>query len=389
VTDLIDFGPQPVCSHYLTDPSSEEPLFPLAVKQCRACGLVQIENTVAADQLAPPYDWIRYNEPEGHLDRTVAEIAGIIAPLKGKHVTGLSSKDASTLQRLHKLGALTYLLDPQKDLACPPGRSGVESVQAAVSPAGIRDTVEQRGRADLVVARHILEHAHDLKAFAAGVRELAESTGHVLFEVPDSTAALEHGDYTCIWEDHVVYFTPQTFRTAIGMLGLELERILEYPYPLENSLVAVASVQGRPGTAEAAGDLKGELERARRFAEGFAARRSAVRGFLEKQRRKGRLAVFGAGHRAAKFINFFDVADLLEFVVDDHPQKAGLYMPGSHLPIVPSSRLLEDDIAICLLSLNPESEKRVMEKFSAYRRRGGEFLSIFPGTPHAIPVEET
>jgi len=57
-------------------------------------------------------------------------------------------------------------------------------------------------------------------------------------------------------------------------------------------------------------------------------------------------------------------------------------MPGSRLPIVDSSAL--DRLDICLLSLSPESERRVVAKHSAFVERGGQFGSIFASSPLAL-----
>jgi len=50
-------------------------------------------------------------------------------------------------------------------------------------------------------------------------------------------------------------------------------------------------------------------------------------------------------------------------------------MPGSRLAIQGSAALATIDL--CLLSLNPESEQRVLAKNQDFIQRGGKFLSIF------------
>ena len=82
------------------------------------------------------------------------------------------------------------------------------------------------------------------------------------------------------------------------------------------------------------------MQRGIAFGRSFSEYREKVRRFLGEHRRShGRIALFGAGHLACTFVGVFDVGQWIEFVIDDNPHKRGLYMPGSHLPIVGSSAL--------------------------------------------------
>ena len=92
---------------------------------------------------------------------------------------------------------------------------------------------------------------------------------------------------------------------------------------------------------------------------------------------------FGAGHLATKFLNFYDIAEFLSFMVDDHPGKQGRVMAGSGLPILPSNVLQDDSPDLLLMSLNPESEERVMAKLSG-KLKGCEFASMFRSSPRRI-----
>mgnify|MGYP001313105075 CR=1 FL=1 len=64
----------------------------------------------------------------------------------------------------------------------------------------------------------------------------------------------------------------------------------------------------------------------------------------------------------------------VDCVIDDHPKKNELVMPGSHLPIVPSSELHERSIKICISTLSPESEVKVKNKLPDYFSSGGIFI---------------
>ena len=80
---------------------------------------------------------------------------------------------------------------------------------------------------------------------------------------------------------------------------------------------------------------------------------------------------------ATKYLNLFGTSEFIYAVIDDNENKAGLHMPGSGVAIRPSSILVSEKIDLCLLSLNPESEAKVVGKNGAYMESGGKFKSIF------------
>jgi hypothetical protein len=96
--------------------------------------------------------------------------------------------------------------------------------------------------------------------------------------------------------------------------------------------------------------------------------------------------MLGAGHLGIKFINFMQIADLVSFVVDDHPKKCGLFLPGSRLRIKPSAGLVEESIRWCLLSVRPERENAALANLNAFLAGGGDTYSIFAGSERSLPL---
>ena len=389
VVELLDAGAHPVSNRFLADRGTEERSYPLALGQCSTCGLVQLIDPVPAAEVVAPYDWITYNEPEGHLDQLVDVISTLPGITSEAVICGLSFKEDSTLARFQRRGfSHTWRIDPATDLGITDPRAGIESIQERLDPGRSEALRQEHGASDVVIARHIVEHTHDTLRFMNAVRALVRPGGYVVFEVPDCTRVLETLDYTTIWEEHILYFTSETFRRCFGCAGYTLTRFEVYPYPYENSLVAIVQPgEGRAPDIPSDEVLHAEHRRARAFAEGLPGRRLALRqSLLAYQRDRGKVALFGAGHLACMFIGLMGLEDAFEFVVDDHPHKQGLFMPGSRLPIRGSGALLTDDVKLCLTSLSPESEDKVVEKNQAFLDRGGQFASIFPASKRALQL---
>ena len=290
VETLIDFGPQPICNRFPSTATEPEALFPMLMQQCQACGLLQTTQPVPADELRPRVDWITYNEPEGHLDI----LAHKLAKLPGvKTFAGITFKDDTLLRRMRERGFETpWRLDPAADLGVTERGIGCETIQDRLRPGVAKK------KTDVLLVRHIFEHAHRTLEFVAALKEFVNPGGYILFEIPDAEKALELCDYSKMWEEHVLYFTPATYRQAFAQCGLKLVMFENFPYTLENCLVGVAKIEDcKPEPI----DLKRELERGRRFAEQLPAVRERYRK-LPKD-----LAMFGAGHLAATFINLLEI----------------------------------------------------------------------------------
>jgi SAM-dependent methyltransferase len=397
---------QPICSRFLKKPvdAKKEYHHPLILGQCQACGLVQLVNPFPLARILPLYDWVvRYAEPEEHLDKLAERIARLPGlednandekNAKDAKICGISFKDDSLLQRLKNMGfSNAWRLDMEKELGIKTAPAGVESVQDRFTLEKAEELASKHGKQDIIIARHILEHAYDVIGFLKALGELVKPGGYVVLEVPGCNQALEQLDYTTIWEEHTAYFTEQTFKHSITAASFFIKHFEEVPYPLESSLIAIAQLQEKKDEPEQKDKAKTiamdkkilnkEIERAEDFAKGFSKRKEEWRDYLS---RTNRIALFGAGHLACGFINFFKLKEFVDLVIDDNPNKKGWFMPGSALPILGSEALLGKKVELCLLSLNPRNEEKVVLKNQEFINQGGVFLSIFPSSKYALKL---
>ena len=387
VVEYLDAGLHPISNRYVKSLNDEELYYRIVLGQCNICGLVQLTKYPAFAELVPYFDWVTFNEPEEHLDKLVETICTLPGITKDSKICGLSYKEDSTLARFDKRGySNTFKLDVVNDLGIDLLNAGIETIQGSLDKSRTKIISQKYGRSDIVIARHILEHTYTPLTFMEALRSLVTENGYIIFEIPDCTSVFDSQDYSTIWEEHLLYFTTETFLITLAIGGFKINYFKIYPYPYENSIIAIVQVNKIIDSALPPIDvLMNEKKRMKYFASGIKEKRNKLLLFLSTfQNKNGKIAIYGAGHLSCMFINIMGIANLIEFVVDDHPKKIGLFMPGSKIPIYSSDKLISKNIKLCLTSLSPESEYKVLQNNKDYLLSGGQFFSIFPTSNTAL-----
>jgi len=389
IEKLLDTGQQPISNRFISNPDENEYTHRMVLGQCNSCGLVQLVDMAPASELLPRYEWITYLEPEGHLDDLTDIIVRLPDISKDSTFLGVSFKEDSTLVRLNNLGfGNTRRIDPGIDLGITEKGAAIETIQDRLKSNTLEGVIQKYGLSDVVIARHILEHSFNPKQFMESMHSLVKNSGYVIFEAPDCTKMLDTLDYSMLWEEHILYLTPATFKSCLGFGPFSIHLFKSFPYPVENAMVGIVRLQLKDiHSLPSENIINREKRLTKGYLQGFEQQKKNINICLSDYRRNhGKIAVFGAGHLSSMYINLMNIKDHIEFVVDDNPNKKGLFMPGSRLPIYGSDFLVKENIKLCLLSLSPESEAKVMNRNHAFLDQGGRFASIFPASKKALGV---
>lgn len=387
---MIDFGDQPISSNYAEEYGCGGDHFRLSMALCEKCSTVQLLHHVPDYKLLDPPAWIKYNEPERHLDDVVGTVQSLVGNASCK-IKGLSYKDETTLMRLASLGFENSGIIDFKIYDTNPLTINIERLQKLVTKDSCAAVAKSDGRTDVLFVRHILEHTFDTAQFLAGIKELVSDSGLIVFEVPDCSKQFSRLDYTSLWEEHTIYFVKETFVNLLTYHGFIVEVVKEYDYPVENSLVAFCRINGnhiKPDDVIQSNKLNDYLQNIRSFCDNYDKIIKATRKSILNKKNNGSIAIFGAGHLAVTFLNIYKLSEHIDFIIDDDPNKVGKFMPGTKLKIQGSDILNNDTIKTCLITLSPESEESLLQRKSGLFKNIENVHSIFPGKPNSI-VEST
>jgi hypothetical protein len=371
---IIDFGNFPVC-HKFKNKNQKEQKHSLQIGICKNCKLVQLSNLFPLKQLKPKYKWINYNEPEEHLDSLVKKISKLKNINKKSIIAGVSYKEISTLKRFKSIGFVkNWILDMKKDLNIQDNSSNLETIQEKISRMDIKKILKKKKKADVLIARHILEHTYDTINFINSLKNLINNDGYLIFEVPDCKESFISSDYTSIWEEHILYFTENTLKKLLINQGLKIIYFEKYKYSYENVLIVIAKIDKDHYLRK---KKKETLPKINFNSIYLAKDKIKIRNKIKKFRSESyKICLFGTGHAACTFLNILKLHDLIDLVVDDDRNKTNLFLPNSNLQIEESSNLKKFDKVLLILGVNSESEKKIITKSKKINSKI-KFFSIY------------
>ena len=99
---------------------------------------------------------------------------------------------------------------------------------------------------------------------------------------------------------------------------------------------------------------------------------------LQANNNNMRVAAYGAAAKGNTLMNYSEVSgDLIEYVADKNTSKQGMFMPGSHIPIVSETYMLNNrpDYLI-IFPWNLLSE--IMIQLSYLSEQGTKFVTVIP-----------
>jgi 2-polyprenyl-3-methyl-5-hydroxy-6-metoxy-1,4-benzoquinol methylase len=379
----------PLCESYLSAEQLDEPemFYPLHVRLCDACLLVQLPAYVPGEAIFSDYAYFSsYSDSwVAHAKRYTEDMARRFDLTSDSLVTEVASNDGYLLQHFMAMGIGVLGVEPAANVAEAARARGIRTVVEFLGARTGEQIAAEYGRADLVAANNVFAHVPDIRGFAAGLRALVKDTGLVTLEFPHLLRLIERRQYDTIYHEHYSYLSLLTSSRALKSAGLRVVDVDQLDTH-GGSLRVYARPQETPGepTASVKEVLEAEESAGLHTREGHAGFAKAVMqiksdlvGFLLDAAKRGRsVAGYGAPGKGNTLLNHCGIrSDLLAYTVDRSPFKQGKYLPGTHIPIYGPEQIAEtqpDYVLVLPWNLRDELSQQL-----AYVRSWGGRL-VFP-----------
>ncbi|MBL1259518.1 MAG: class I SAM-dependent methyltransferase [Thiotrichaceae bacterium] len=389
---FLDLGFAPPSNAYLSaaDLTKPELYYPLKLKVCTQCWLVQTEDYAQADELfSPDYayfsstssSWLTHakNYTEAMTERFVLN--------ENSFVIEVASNDGYLLKNFVEAGIPCLGIEPTASTAAAAEKIGIPVIREFFGDTLGLLLAGEGKQADLILGNNVYAHVPDINDFTAGIKSALKPHGVVTLEFPHLLRLIEEKQFDTVYHEHFSYLSLHTVCKLFEKSGLRVWDVERLPTH-GGSLRVYGCHVDDPRTRELSVDALLMEENNRGLQQlstylSFQSHADRVKNdllcYLIEQKRSGKtVAAYGAAAKGNTLLNYAGVKpDLLSYVCDAAFSKQGKYMPGSHMPIF-SPVILRERQPDVVLILPWNIAEEVVEENLYIREWGGIFVTAVP-----------
>lgn len=388
---FLELGPQPLANAFPGSPDefASEARYPLDVYFCEQCSLVQLLDVIDPEILFRDYIYVTGTSDTiaAHNVKYAQAVVDRLELGADDLVVEIASNDGSLLSCFQRHGVRTLGVEPATNIAQIARGRGVETVNRFFDRETASDVREAHGAAMAVIGNNVFAHVDDSRGFLRGCRDLLADDGLVIIEAPYLREMIERMEYDTVYHEHLCYFSVTALRTLCESAGLSLVAVDRVPVHGGSVRMWAGRRERYPEHSAQALEMIREEEalgltsfaRFEQFAAHVEENRRQVRAMVTSLVESGKRVVgYGAPAKGNTLLNYCEIGtDLLPYTVDKSALKVGKYTPGMHLPVLPTSTLLEQQPDyVMILAWNFADE--IMRQQSQYAARGGRFIIPIP-----------
>jgi hypothetical protein len=389
---FLDLGFAPPSNAYLSesDLSKPEKYYPLKIKVCDQCWLVQTEDYAEATDLFNSEYAYFSSTSSGWLTHAKVYTEKIINELdlnEQSLVIEVASNDGYLLKNFVAAGVPCLGIEPTDSTADAAQQLGIPVLRKFFGELLGKLLAEQGNKADLIIGNNVYAHVPDINDFTLGLKAALKSGGTITLEFPHLMRLIELAQFDTVYHEHFSYLSLQTVRQIFTKSGLRIWHAEELPTHGGSLRVYGCHEDDLRTTQESVPrilqqEMQNGLQDVTTYLQ-FQPRANKIKddllSFLINQKKAGKkVAAYGAAAKGNTLLNYAGVKpDLVEFVCDAAHAKQGKFMPGSHIPILQPSELQNRKLDfVLILPWNIASE--VIHQNAALKAKGVGFITAVP-----------
>lgn len=389
---FANLGTSPLCEEFVKpeNVNKGQVIYPLHVYVCKQCMLVQVEEYVSPQEIYSDYyyyssysdSWLKHAEE--YTDYMVEHYS----INQDSFVVEIASNDGYLLQYFKEKNIPILGIEPSRNVAIEALKKEIPTEEVFFGEEIAVQLKDKYGTADLILGNNVLAHVPDIGDFVKGLKLMLAENGLMTFEFPHLMQLVENNQFDTIYHEHFFYYSLISVMSVFEKHGFKLFDVQKLSthggsirifvaheendlYPVRDSVTNLLKSE----------KLKGynHMKLYADFDENVRETKRKILDLLISLKRENKvIAGYGAPGKGNTLLNYCGIRkDFLDYTVDRNPNKHGLFLPGSLIPIYEPAKIKEtkpDYLFILPWNLKDE----IIKQMSYIREWGGKFIIPIP-----------
>jgi hypothetical protein len=389
---FLDLGYAPPSNAYREPESMNKPelTYPLRLRVCNQCWLVQTEDYAEADQLfnseyayfsSTSKSWLE------HAERYSSMIIKRFRLGSNSKVIEVASNDGYLLKNFLAAEIPCLGIEPTQSTARVSENLGIPVIRDFFTEQLAHKLSNAGHFCDLIIGNNVYAHVPDIKDFTNGLCKILKPEGIITLEFPHLMRLVESCQFDTVYHEHFSYLSFISVKNVFESSGLRVFDVEELTTHGGSLRIYGCHRDAAHLTSEAVQNMiDQEVGRGMNTAiyyDNFQIRVDELKNnflqFLLEIKRLGKTcAAYGAAAKGNTLLNYAGIRpDLLPYVCDAAPSKQGKLMPGSHIPIL-APEVLQDNNPDYLIILPWNIADEVKMIYSELSKKGTKFVTAVP-----------
>ena len=353
---FLNLGFAPPSNAYLSEEELSRPevYFPLNIKVCDHCWLVQTEDYAQANEFfSPDYAYFSSTSTSwlAHARNYSEKISCHLGLNANSLVIEVASNDGYLLKNFVEFGIPCLGIEPTDSTAEAAEKLGIPVLRKFFGEDLGKHLAVQGRQADLIIGNNVYAHVPDINDFTRGLKAALKSGGTLTLEFPHLMRLIEQNQFDTVYHEHFSYLSLHSVTQIFEKAGLRVWNVEELQtHGGSLRVFGCHLADSRDAEASVSKLLQEESNRGMQSLETYLCfqpradkAKNDLLAFLIHQRNAGKKVVaYGAAAKGNTLLNYAGVKpDLLPFVFDAAVAKQNKYMPGSHIPIQAPDQLIQ------------------------------------------------
>ncbi|WP_428079467.1 SDR family NAD(P)-dependent oxidoreductase [Candidatus Pelagibacter sp.] len=357
---VLSLGYQPLANNLLNNEKEKAQTYPLELNVCEECFNCQLSVSVSSTEMFSNYLYQSSTTKtfREHFELAAKKYVKEFNLDKDAYIIDVGSNDGVGLKPFLDLGYKNIQgIEPAKNLAEIANNNGINTFNGFLNEKAMNPI---KNGADLLLASNVFAHADDLKSMAESMKKLIKPEGKIIIEVQYLLNTIKDLTFDNIYHEHTNYwslFTLNKFLRDLDLFIFKVERINTHGgsirvYVSQNKDMKIdVSVENMIKDEEKYGLKK--LSTYINFGKKIQNLKKQVLENLKLLKIKNKNIIgYGAPAKATTALNFFNIKDEINYIIEDNHLKHGKYLPGVNIKILSKKDVKLKDPTVLVLAWN-------------------------------------